>query len=71
MVESLNTDLLSHINAVMLDWYVRSEFKHAPKQIKTKGPTKPKSKGAPRTVRPKQSVQAQTSQESSWVSTQP
>jgi hypothetical protein len=65
MVESLNTDLLSHINAVMLDWYVRNEFKNAPKQTKIKGSTKPKSKGASRAVRRKQPVQAQTSQESS------
>lgn len=56
MVESLNTDLLSHINYVMLDWYVRNEFKNAPKQTKTKGTAKPKSKGASRTVRSKQSV---------------
>lgn len=58
MVESLNTDLLSHINSVMLDWYVRSEFKNAPKQTKTKNSAKPKSPGSPRAVRRKQPVQA-------------
>lgn len=56
MVESLNTDLLSHINAVMLDWYVRNEFRNAPKQTKIKGTKKSESSGALRTVRRKQSI---------------
>jgi hypothetical protein len=67
MVEGLNTDLLSHINSQMMAWYISQEFKHGkrPTKDKTKNSTKPKSKGAPRTVRSKQSVPSKTSQESS------
>jgi len=62
MAESLTTDLVSHINSLMLDWYVKEEFKNG-RKVKAKTTTKPKSKpkGTPRTVRPRQSVQAKTS----------
>lgn len=58
MVESLNTDLLSHINAVMLDWYVRNEFiyEKGKAKTKTKRTAKPKSEGTSGTVRKEQPV---------------
>jgi hypothetical protein len=53
MAESLNTDLVSHINQKMLNYYVHQEFKNA----KTKTVVKKSStKGALYTVRKKQSV---------------
>jgi len=49
MVESLNTDLLSHINATMLAWYIEQEFKN--ERTKPKANKKPGSKGSLRAVR--------------------
>ena len=57
MVESLNTDLLTHINREMLTWYVKQEFKYEKGKAKTKIATKPKSPGTRGTIRRKQSVQ--------------
>ena len=62
MVESLNTDLLSHINREMLSWYVKHEFKIAKPKNKTSKNTEPKSAGASRAVRKKQPVLAKTNQ---------
>lgn len=59
MVESLNTDLLSHINREMLYWYVRNEFKNGKSENKNSSKSKPKSKGASGTVRRRQSVSPQ------------
>jgi hypothetical protein len=63
MVESLNTDLLTHINREMLTWYVKQEFKYEKGKAKAKinSAAKPKSKGPRRTVRKKQPVQTKTS----------
>jgi hypothetical protein len=63
MAESLATDLVTHINGIMLEWYVKQEFKNGRKvkATNTKKP-KPKSKGASGTVRRKQSVSAKTNQ---------
>lgn len=58
MVESLNTDLLSHINREMLDWYIRCEFKNAKPTHKITKKSKSQPEGTPRTVRRKQSVPA-------------
>lgn len=58
MVEGLNTDLLSHINSQMMDWYIHQEFKNGTPKTKTKNSAKPESKSPLRTVRRKQSVQA-------------
>ena len=58
MVEGLNTDLLSHINSQMMEWYISQEFKNERKASKTKvrSSAKSKSAGTSRTVRSKQSV---------------
>jgi hypothetical protein len=63
MAESLTTDLVSHVNNLMLEWYVKEEFKNV-RKAKTKNPKKPKSKptGTSGTVRRKQSVSAKTNQ---------
>lgn len=58
MVESLNTDLLSHINTEMMEWYIGQEFKYGKTKRKTKSSAKSKSKGTLRTVRREQPVQA-------------
>jgi len=63
MAESLDLDLVTYVSDKMLEYYVKQEFGNG--KNKTKNKAKPKSKGAPRTVRSKQSVQAQTSQEPS------
>jgi hypothetical protein len=60
MAESLNTDLLSHINREMLSWYVKHEFKNATSKNKNAKNAKPKSSGSLRVVRRKQPVQAKT-----------
>ena len=58
MVESLNTDLLNHINTEMMKWYIGQEFKNGKAKPKNKSSAKPKSQSPLRTVRRKQSVQA-------------
>ena len=62
MVESLNTDLLSHINREMLAWYVKNEFKIAKPKNQNSKNSKPKSSGTSRAVRTKQPVSAKTNQ---------
>jgi hypothetical protein len=54
MAESLDLDLVTYISQKMLHYYVQQEFGNG--KDKTKNKAKPKSKGAPRTVRSKQSV---------------
>lgn len=51
MVESLNTDLLSHINSEMLAWYVKNEFKIEKANPKARRSSKSKSEGSLRVVR--------------------
>jgi hypothetical protein len=63
MAESLDLDLVTYISQKMLDYYVKQEFENGKVKAKTKA--KPKSTGALRTVRRKQSVPSKTSQESS------
>jgi hypothetical protein len=53
MAESLNTDLVTHINQKMLEYYVRQEFENVRKKTIAKKST---AKGTLRTVRKKQSV---------------
>lgn len=65
MVEGLNTDLLSHINTQMMDWYIHQEFKNGKPKAKAKATTKSKSASTLRSVRRKQPVQAKTGKESS------
>jgi hypothetical protein len=52
MAESLNTDLVSHINQKMLKYYVQKEFKN----MRNRSVKKSTAKDALRSVQPKLSV---------------
>lgn len=66
LAESLDQDLVSHINGKMLHYYIKQEFENGANKIKTK--TKPKSKGTSGVVRTKQPVQAKGSKVQTTVS---
>jgi hypothetical protein len=66
LAESLDQDLVSHINGKMLAYYIKQEFENGKAKTKTK--SKPKSKSAPRVVRKQQSVQAKGSKIKTTVS---
>jgi hypothetical protein len=68
MVESLNTDLVSHINEKMLAWYIEQEFKNG-KVTRTKN-AKSKPSGTSGTVRAKQSVPTKSRRKQTKVQTQ-
>lgn len=55
MAESLNTDLVTHINQKMLEYYVKQEFKNGRQKNIV---SKPATESPLRAVRKKQSVQA-------------
>jgi len=64
--ESLDQDLVTHINGKMLSYYIKQEFGNG--KAKTKNQTKPKSKSTPRVVRREQPVQAKGSKIKATVS---
>ena len=68
LAESLDQDLVSHINDKMLHYYIEREFENV--KTKTKGKTKPKSKSTPRVVRKQHTVQAKGSKIKATVSAQ-
>ena len=60
MADSLETDLVSHIEHKMLHFYVTKEFDSG--KGNTKGKTKPRAKKAPGVVSRRKPVQAKTGQ---------
>jgi hypothetical protein len=70
LAESLDQDLVSHINDKMLTYYIKQEFKNGKAKSKAKNSfkAKPKSTRTPRVVRGKHSVQAKSSKEQTTVS---
>jgi hypothetical protein len=60
MADSLETDLVSHIEHKMLHYYVTKEFESG--KVKSKSRTKSRAKKAPGVVSRRLTVQAKTSQ---------
>ena len=70
LADSLDQDLISHINEKMLTYYIHQEFKNVKAKTKTKAGTKPKPQSTPRVVRKQQPVQAKGSKIKATVSAQ-
>lgn len=62
LAESLDQDLISHINDKMLHYYIKQEFRNGKVKVKTKDKAKPKSSGASGAVLTKHPVQAKSGQ---------
>lgn len=68
MAESLDQDLVSHINSKMLTYYIKQEFGNGKNKTKAKVGTKSKSPSAPCVVHKQHSVQTKGSKIKATVS---
>ena len=70
LAESLDQDLISHINEKMLAYYIKQEFENAKAIRKVKVGPKSKASSAPRAVRGKLALQTKGRKKQVAVSTQ-
>jgi hypothetical protein len=67
LAESLDQDLITHINDKMLHYYIKQEFRNGKVKVKTQSKAKPKSKGASSAVLTKHTIQAQSGKKQTTV----